>query len=448
MKSRTRSAIAFTRAPVGTALGIAMLLVVAALLAFVLAPRWFAASGSCRENRQPGCLTAEGETRDRRAVTTATLALFAGGIGLFGAAYTARNYELSRRTAAERHALDEASQITERFTRAIDHLGSRQLDIRLGGIYALERIARDSAPDHPQIVEVLTAFIREQSRIRPDKQPAIRRNRSDTVSPTTLDSDTDGHTWPPQLPTDVQAAATVLGRRDASRDVSNTYLDLARTYLAGARLTGSHLAGAQLQDSSLTRAALVDAQLGGADLTRAALGGVDFAGARLELAKLTEAQLDNAVLRRADMRHAALANATLHYVDGQGVDLSYADLTYASMSKSNLEEATMICVNLNSAQLGRASLNQADLREASCRGANFYGATLRHCYLVACDLREADFTDADLDSADLRAADLREAKIGDATFRAALYDDATQWPEGFDPITAGAIYVQSGLDSG
>jgi hypothetical protein len=55
-------------------------------------------------------------------------------------------------------------QITERFTRAVDQLGSDKLEIRLGGIYALERIAKDSADkDHWTIMEILTAFVRERS---------------------------------------------------------------------------------------------------------------------------------------------------------------------------------------------------------------------------------------------------------------------------------------------
>ena len=36
--------------------------------------------------------------------------------------------------------------------------------MRIGGIYALERVARDSEQDHPIVMEVLTAFIREYSR--------------------------------------------------------------------------------------------------------------------------------------------------------------------------------------------------------------------------------------------------------------------------------------------
>lgn len=54
-------------------------------------------------------------------------------------------------------------QITERFTRAIDQLGHAHLDVRLGGIYALERIARDSPGDRATIGEVLTAFIRSHA---------------------------------------------------------------------------------------------------------------------------------------------------------------------------------------------------------------------------------------------------------------------------------------------
>jgi hypothetical protein len=53
--------------------------------------------------------------------------------------------------------------VTERYTRAIEQLGSDKIDIRLGGIYSLERIATDSTRDHPTIMEVLTAFIREHT---------------------------------------------------------------------------------------------------------------------------------------------------------------------------------------------------------------------------------------------------------------------------------------------
>ena len=68
------------------------------------------------------------------------------GAGLFAAGallFTARNFALSRE-----------GQVTDRYTKAIEQLGSDKLDVRIGGIYALERIARDSARDHPTVMEV------------------------------------------------------------------------------------------------------------------------------------------------------------------------------------------------------------------------------------------------------------------------------------------------------
>src|SRR2546422_4220326 len=59
----------------------------------------------------------------------------------------------------------QQGQITERFTKAIEHVGDTgRLTVRLGGIYALERIATRDAPDyHWQIMEVLTAYVRDNA---------------------------------------------------------------------------------------------------------------------------------------------------------------------------------------------------------------------------------------------------------------------------------------------
>jgi hypothetical protein len=52
---------------------------------------------------------------------------------LLGAFFTWRQLQISRE-----------GQVTDRFTRAVDQLGHPEVDVRLGGIYALERIAKDS----------------------------------------------------------------------------------------------------------------------------------------------------------------------------------------------------------------------------------------------------------------------------------------------------------------
>jgi hypothetical protein len=78
------------------------------------------------------------------------------GTGLFAAGallFTGRNFTLSRRAVElTRRTVDltEQGQVTDRYTKAIEQLGSDKLDVRIGGIYALERVTHDSERDHPK----------------------------------------------------------------------------------------------------------------------------------------------------------------------------------------------------------------------------------------------------------------------------------------------------------
>src|SRR4029453_12015946 len=89
------------------------------------------------------------ELKAQNDVRTTLLQALAGGVLLLGAYLTYRQLRVSRE-----------GQLTDRYTKAVDQLGSDHLDVRVGGIYALERIARDSPPDRATIEEVLTAYLR------------------------------------------------------------------------------------------------------------------------------------------------------------------------------------------------------------------------------------------------------------------------------------------------
>jgi len=75
--------------------------------------------------------------------------------------------------AQEELRLSRQGQITDRFTSAIDQLGNKSLDIRLGRIYALERIAKESGEDYWPILEILAAYVREHARIHSATLPAL-----------------------------------------------------------------------------------------------------------------------------------------------------------------------------------------------------------------------------------------------------------------------------------
>ncbi len=415
-------------------------LVAAIVVVLKWAPEWLAQKG----------LRGNDKAEEIGRVRTALLAMVAGLIAIVGAVLTALSYRLSR-----------AGQITERFTRAIDQLGSEELDVRLGGIYALERIARDSKHDHPQIVEVLTAYVREHSRSQEPETtnrsklrqqvegrfPILRDLRDarrniqqtqerqlglrDFIHALATEGVQEkpvrggdfaarfGGMVPTRPATDVQAAMSVLGRRQHSYDRPGASLDLAFADLRALRLPvrGAYLDGAVLVGAHLEGAILREARLAGADLSSAFLNDADFEKAHLEGAILIRAKLENAALRHADL---------------EGAILFLADVHGASLQEAYLQRAQLVVLGVGTdfsgAHMEEAVASGADLRYAKLIGAHLCGANLS-----LAELDHADLSEAELEGADLTDAFLDGARLTDAT-----YDSATKWPQGFDPDAAGA----------
>jgi hypothetical protein len=256
-------------------------------------------------------------------VSTATV----GIVGYFISRSTNRETIASAREANEstietadahvRQTLEAArqGQLTDRYTKAVEQLGSSNLNVRLGGIYALEGVARDSERDHPIVMEMLTAFIREHSR----EQWPLQGRRCQP---------------PPETRPDVQAALAVVGRRDVTRD--RRPIDLSGAELAYVKLP---------RHAGLMHAKLVRTTLTGVDLTEQDLGGADLTGARLDDTVLTRA-----VLRPAELTDVVRADAKLPPNAGPvatklirtilaGADLTGADLTGADLTGADLTGA-------------------------------------------------------------------------------------------------------------
>jgi hypothetical protein len=245
------------------------------------------------------------------------LQALAGGALLLGAYFTWRQVQTGRQQVH----LAEQGQITERFTRAIDQLGSAHLDVRLGGLYALERIARDSPDDRATIGEVLTAYIRGHAPWPPrlEDQPPIEA-AIETVAFLRL-----------RAP-DVQAALTVLGRGHfADPDPDAPQLDLTDTDLRRSYLSRADLRRARLYGADLRRARFDDTDLRGATLIRAYLQEAHLLGANLQ-----DAVLHHADLRDADLTDANLAGADLRHANLQGTKLDGVDLRGARLDGTGL----------------------------------------------------------------------------------------------------------------
>lgn len=267
----------------------------------------------------------------RDAARGRLLTLGAGLIAAGALLFTARNFTISRRTyelteQAQRrtHELTEQGQVTDRYTKAIEQIGSDKMDVRIGGIYALERIARDSIRDHPPIIEVLSTFIREHSH--------EAQNEPDPASYVLVPS------LPATTRADIQAAITVIARRDYSRDTQP--IDLHGVDLHSAVLVGGHFAWTNFE---------------GANLSAAALSGANLAGAVLQMAQLRGANLRNAKL------HQPFNTAKFPYFYGSSdvTNLRYMDLSGADISDADFRGANCEGIKLVDAKVERANFTQA-----------------------------------------------------------------------------------------
>ncbi|MEV5451195.1 pentapeptide repeat-containing protein [Streptomyces sp. NPDC052535] len=330
--------------------------------------------------------------------------LVASAVAVAGLWYSNVQAQQALDQARQERALTKEGQITDRYTAAVSNLGADKMDVRLGGVYALERIMQDSPRDHSTIANVLATYIR----LHAARPPAQGQD----------------------VPADVNAALTVLATRDSSHD-GDFRLDLRSAWLSGteigrqvpyqpavlaqADLRGTHLRGTKLGSADLRATNLSNADLRNADLTsttlsRASLVKTDLRGAKLFAADLrhaflTEAELSGTDLRSAEMRGARLPRADLSGSNLEDGNLRSADLEGADMSGSNLKgvdftsaSAGVSGANLTGANLTGANLNGADL---STVNKEHHGTPLVGVILDGANLEGANLADADLTGADL-----------------------------------------------
>ncbi|MEV5878333.1 pentapeptide repeat-containing protein [Streptomyces sp. NPDC052101] len=267
-----------------------------------------------------------------------------GAVVLFGAYATWRQLRVSQdglNATREGH-------ITDRFSQAVDQLGSDKLDVRIGGIYALWRIADHSVRDHEAVVSIMAAYVRTHLPW-PPQEPGFPAADASINSVRPLET----------RAADAQTALTCLGvlcqeRRPEWLNISLTDLrraDCDGLWLHGVNLDGSCLEAASVFRVNLSKASLIAANLRHAEFGTSILHQVrcieaDLRGARLVKADLRDADFSRADLREANLRKAraidaVFAGADLRMADLRGCDLSGADLRQAKLENALASDLTI-----------------------------------------------------------------------------------------------------------
>ncbi len=131
-----------------------------------------------------------------------TIATIIVGFAVFLNFYLARK---NTKLAQDNTRIAESRLLAELFSKAVEQLSHKEIAVRLGGIYTLEKIARDSPFDyHWTVMEVLISFVRENTSSRKQKsQPLFQ----ESISQPKITQDQ------PKPDPDIQAILTVIGRR-------------------------------------------------------------------------------------------------------------------------------------------------------------------------------------------------------------------------------------------
>ena len=289
-----------------------------ALLMLWLIPKWQVAHLT---SLQPSDLF-EQENEARK-----TLAQIVGGIlVLAGLYYTNENIKISQRSAedAQRSAtesreLTRQGQLTDRFTKAVEQLGkedspgtNNNLPTRLGGIYALERIANESREDHWPIVELLLQYVYQ-----------TKAGKDGVVTP------------------EVQAILTALGRRNSSYETPDQKIALTDLDLRFAQFTGN------FDNSAFDRSRLQNAR---------------FSQVHLRGSSFTETNLTQTRFQNADLR-GTVFNSTF-FVGGSGIGRS--TVAYTDFIDTDMTGVT----GLECKDIASALFNEKTVLPESLNGCN------------------------------------------------------------------------------
>lgn len=289
-----------------------------------------------------------------------------GGLAVIATAIASwRNLENTKKGVL----VAEEKQVTERFAKAVEMLADSDRYIRLGGIYALERIAKDSDKDYWQVMEILSAFIRSKSA---RSQPTIGETESDVEPYTTATfkqienwriedlndkyneeqrrSEYNDQYWyedelvgeinpsyKKTMSEDVQAAITAIGRRKIWNEEPDYVINLRNLELTGICISGNY------NNVDFSDSHFICTTFRGRSSNRSSFDGTNFSNAYFMRTETTDCSMQNAVFRAA----------TIGFSKFQDSNFTGADFTDSLMDAIEISDCELIGSNFSNVEIGQ-----------------------------------------------------------------------------------------------
>ncbi len=222
------------------------------------------------------------------------------------------------KAADEQNRINERGRITESIGQAITHIGtfnnlSPNIEVRLGGIYSLQRIMRDSLKDEEAIAKIFYAYVRQNAREYNEPNDDARE--------------------------DVQATLDILAElNDVQMDYTEPVPPRNRVNFSHTNLTGYLITGKNFVSADLDYIIFQHGNLSNKQFFYASMIYAD-----LSYTNLSESYFVIADLSNADLSNADLSNANLHRADLFGADLSTAkNLTQEQIDEADGDDDTKL----------------------------------------------------------------------------------------------------------
>lgn len=255
--------------------------------------------------------------------------------------------------------------LNERYQKGSEMLGSNVLTVRLGGIYALERLAAEQPKEyHVQVIKLLCSFVRDEVPVK----------RKTTVLDDGSRQGDRSKSQVAEYRLDIDAVLEAIGSRSqVQKDLEDKikyvpsldYTDLRRQHFWNKDLSGLRLMHVNLSTAFLVFTKFSGARFYGADLSKAGLTRADLSGASLEKADLSSANLSGADcsdsnLKNADLKNACLRNADLKNTKLYEAIFDEADLTNANLSGAKFSLGDALAKGLTQKQIDSAVAEPVD----------------------------------------------------------------------------------------
>ena len=276
-----------------------------------------------------------------------------------------------KQSAAAKSQAETAQQglRNDRYQKAAEMLGNKVLPVRLGGIYALQRLSSEYPEEHHiQIMKLLCAFACDPTKDEGYEEKLAKHNSDNSKLP--------------RPRKDVQAVMDFIASRDKTQlglEKSQDFtLDLMGADLSHVQIIDADLHGAMLNGAKLFHANIVSVNLSGAYLTstimkKATLNAVEFDGASgwgIDLSGATVFQNKKPLFHLDD---AKLIGAQLYEVDLSGKLIQHSNLKCVQIYDSDLSNTHFLDSNLSGARIVRTDMSGATLHRTDLSGTHFYG---------------------------------------------------------------------------